>query len=314
MVDLYYTLYGTRVPNCLPNPELASILKPQKLASSFAAVANRERTDSERERDQLAEIELESMSQKRQRSLSPLDVKPLDLIDIGPTELLIPPIRSREASPLGIGEEEIRDEIILETVDSNIKTEIVEMVDRQSDLKEEIVDLDDQNSITMVSTEPPPVKKSKTDFYSDNSISLPGITPSSSSVTGPTGFEPGMFGSSKSSETVVPTVASEPSVSSKSDGSKVRPEIHFRKNQTLPLTKSPPFQKKKKKDKKKHKHKHKHKHNKDKDRDREKDREKSKEKKDPSIVRLIKEDTQETLSSADSSSRDSNPTTLDLTL
>uniref|UniRef100_A0A8D8N598 Transcription initiation factor TFIID subunit 2 n=5 Tax=Culex pipiens TaxID=7175 RepID=A0A8D8N598_CULPI len=293
MVDLYYTLYGTRVPNCLPNPELASILKPQKLASSFAAVANRERTDSERERDQLAEIELESMSQKRQRSLSPLDVKPLDLIDIGPTELLIPSIRSREGSPMGVGEEEIRDEIILETVDSNIKTEIVEMVDRQSDLKEEIVDLDDQNSITMVSTEPPPVKKSKTDFYSDNSISLPGITPSSSSVTGPTGFEPGMFGSSsKSSETVVPAVASEPSVSSKSDGSK----------------------KKKKKDKKKHKHKHKHKHNKDKDRDREKDREKSKEKKDPSIVRLIKEDTQETLSSADSSSRDSNPTTLDLTL
>lgn len=224
MVDLYYTLYGTRVPNCLPNSELASILKPQKLASSFAAVADRERTDSERERDQLAEIELESMSQKRQRSLSPLDVKPLDLIDIGPTELLIPPIRSREGSPMG-GEEEIRDEIILETVDSNIKTEIVETVDQQSDLKEEIVDLDDQNSITMVSTEPPPVKKSKTDFYSDNSISLPGITPSSSSVTGPTGFEPGMFGSSKSSETVVPAVASEPSVSSKSDGSKVRPDI-----------------------------------------------------------------------------------------
>lgn len=314
MVDLYYTLYGTRVPNCLPNPELASILKPQKLGSSFAAVANRERTDSERERDQLAEIELESMSQKRQRSLSPLDVKPLDLIDIGPTELLIPPIRSREASPLGIGEEEIRDEIILETVDSNIKTEIVEMVDRQSDLKEEIVDLDDQNSITMVSTEPPPVKKSKTDFYSDNSISLPGITPSSSSVTGPTGFEPGMFGSSsKSSETIVPAVASEPSVSSKSDGSKVRPKFASPKIRTY-HTKSPPFQKKKKKDKKKHKHKHKHKHNKEKDRDREKDREKSKEKKDPSIVRLIKEDTQETLSSADSSSRDSNPTTLDLTL
>ncbi|XP_001664244.2 transcription initiation factor TFIID subunit 2 [Aedes aegypti] len=279
MVDLYYTLYNTRVPHCLPNPELASILKPQKLASSFAAVADKEPNPPEP-----AGIDLESFSSKRARSTSPLDIKPLDLIDIGPTELLM--AKSREPSPLL--SEEIREDIIVETVDANsIKTEIVEM--DKSILKEEIVDLDDNNSVTVVDSAPP-AKKAKTEFYSDNSISLPGITPSNSSVTGPTGFEPGMF--SKSAESL-PAVPSEPSVSGKSDGSK----------------------KKKKKDKKKHKHKHKHKHNKDKDkeRDRDKDREKSKEKKDPNIVRLIKEDTQETLSSADSSSRDSNPTTLDLT-
>lgn len=207
MVDLYYTLYKTRVPNCLPNPELASILKPQKLASSFAAVADREP-----EIEQPSAIELNSFSHKRSRSSSPLDIKPLDLIDIGPTELMMS--KSREGSPLLA--EEIREDIILETVDLSIKTEIVET--EKSILKEEIIDLDDNNSEPHAD-EPPPEKKSKTEFYSDNSISLPGITPSSSSVTGPTGFEPGMF--SKSSE-ALPTVVSEPSISSKSDGSKVR--------------------------------------------------------------------------------------------
>lgn len=64
--------------------------------------------------------------------------------------------------------------------------------------------------------------------------------------------------------------------------------------------------KKKKKDKKKHKHKHKHKHNK----------EKSKEKKETNVVRLqeqAKDETPETLSSADSSS-DSVPSQVDLTM
>lgn len=30
LVDLYYTLYGTKVPFCLPIPELATIMKPRK--------------------------------------------------------------------------------------------------------------------------------------------------------------------------------------------------------------------------------------------------------------------------------------------
>lgn len=73
------------------------------------------------------------------------------------------------------------------------------------------------------------------------------------------------------------------------------------------------MQKKKKKDKKKHKHKHKHKHSKEKAPEfRELEREKSKEKKDPSISRLlVKEETPETLSSAETSSN-SNQTFQDL--
>lgn len=69
------------------------------------------------------------------------------------------------------------------------------------------------------------------------------------------------------------------------------------------------LQKKKKKDKKKHKHKHKHKHKTD-SKDKEK---KEKEKKDPNISRLlVKEETPETLSSAETSSN-SNQTFQDLT-
>lgn len=31
LVDLYYTLYGTKRPVCLPIPELALITKPRKI-------------------------------------------------------------------------------------------------------------------------------------------------------------------------------------------------------------------------------------------------------------------------------------------
>lgn len=30
LVDLYYTLYGTKVPFCLPIPEIVAITKPRK--------------------------------------------------------------------------------------------------------------------------------------------------------------------------------------------------------------------------------------------------------------------------------------------
>lgn len=30
LVDLYYTLYGMKVPFCLPIPEIATIIKPRK--------------------------------------------------------------------------------------------------------------------------------------------------------------------------------------------------------------------------------------------------------------------------------------------
>lgn len=31
LVDLYYTLYGTKVPFCIPIPELVAITKPKKI-------------------------------------------------------------------------------------------------------------------------------------------------------------------------------------------------------------------------------------------------------------------------------------------
>ena len=106
--------------------------------------------------------------------------------------------------------------------------------------------------------------KVKSDYYSDNSASLPGIM----GTQGPVGFEPGMF---------------------RKEG-----EDHKSKGDSANKNK------KKKKDKKKHKHKHKHhKHGKEKDKkDKDKNKEKEKNKdKDESGLKVR----DETLSSASSS-------------
>ncbi|XP_058065181.1 transcription initiation factor TFIID subunit 2 [Anopheles bellator] len=310
MIDVYYSLYGVRVPHCLANQELANILRPQKVASSFGGSSgdrggNRKTTKS----PVTDEIELGPyfVAKRETDSVSPEPAREakasFDLIEIGDTQVVIP------TSPPSYDEDVRRKEreenervarenqIIIETMEASIKAEANE-ADKAADgpVKEEVIDLDDTDTPTSAiegsggdGTAPPPTKKMKSEFYSDNSISLPGINPGSGSqTTGPTGFEPGMFGTTASSK--VTDSPGDPN-SSKNDGSK----------------------KKKKKDKKKHRHKHKHKHNKEKerDKDRERDRSKEKEKKDPNIVRVTREDTQETLSSADSSSRDSN---IDLTL
>lgn len=142
-------------------------------------------------------------------------------------------------------------------------------------------------------------------------MSLPGILPGSSGP-GMSSFEPGMFKHDDESSSHSRGKSKDKEKSS--DGtSKVIFRYTFRWNQLKPK-KFPPFflqnqQKKKKKEKKKHKHKHKHKHkteSKDKDK-------KEKEKKDPNISRLlVKEETPETLSSAETSSN-SNQTFQDLT-
>uniref|UniRef100_A0AAG5D466 Transcription initiation factor TFIID subunit 2 n=1 Tax=Anopheles atroparvus TaxID=41427 RepID=A0AAG5D466_ANOAO len=318
MVDLYYTLYGVRMPHCLANQELESILRPQKVTSSFSSSSFSDRPNRRNSNDASGADDIELgpyVVMKRDPSASPepLDVKEtFDMIEIGDTQVMIP--RSREASPFGEAaikqqrEENERvareNQLIIETVEASIKTEVVETEPKPTNaVKEEVIDLDDTETPPSGAVDKePPLKKMKTEFYSDNSISLPGINTGGAQGTGPTGFEPGMFGTMASSSNIKPSAVQETSAtggamadsnSSKTDGSK----------------------KKKKKDKKKHKHKHKHKHNKDRDRDRDRERGKSKEKdkKDPNIVRVIREDTQETLSSADSSSRDSNPT-MDLTL
>jgi transcription initiation factor TFIID subunit 2 len=45
MVDIYYALYGVKAPCCLPNPETASLLKPQKFVPASSSV-KRERSPS----------------------------------------------------------------------------------------------------------------------------------------------------------------------------------------------------------------------------------------------------------------------------
>lgn len=113
--------------------------------------------------------------------------------------------------------------------------------------------------------------KVKSEYYSDNSASLPGLM----GIPGPVGFEPGMF-------------------KKEIDDNKIKGESSKGK--------------KKKKDKKKHKHKHKHKHDhkhgKDKDKkDKDKKDKINKDKIDPTIanVKIKDEIKEETLSSVSSS-------------
>lgn len=102
----------------------------------------------------------------------------------------------------------------------------------------------------------------KTEYFSDNSASLPGLGGSGGSV-GPTGFEPGMF-------------------------KKENSEPHQKSDASSKL-------KKKKKDRKKHKHKHKHRH----DHKHGKEKEKDKDKKDLGKLK-IKEETLSSVSSSPS--------------
>lgn len=160
----------------------------------------------------------------------------------------------------------------------------------------------------------PDSKRVKTEFCSDNSVSLPGILPGSS---GPVGFEPGMFKNDDENSRHSRSKSKDKEKSS--DGTSKVHKILFKsqfkfksidfRNYLFIEFLGFFFQKKKKKEKKKHKHKHKHKHKTDsKDKDK-----KDKEKKDPNISRLlVKEETPETLSSAETSSN-SNQTFQDLT-
>lgn len=239
MVDLYYALYGTKRPLCIPTPELSAILKPQKIHPITNISGN-----------------LDS----RSRPISPYtsSFKPIAMVSGGTLESTIISQNSN-----GEGMSMKRPLIVYE---DDVQMDAIDNL-----LKEELLDMDMMDKPMNFTPIPENPKKQKTDYYSDNSASLPGLTVSTvDSTKGPVGFEPGMFNQDED----------------KGDSSASKA-------------------KKKKKDKKKHKHKHKHKHNKDKD--------KLKEKKDPNILRIVKEEeTQETLSSGDSSSNSNPP--MDLTM
>ncbi|GJQ75752.1 putative zinc ion binding protein [Trypoxylus dichotomus] len=146
-VDLYYKLYGLKRPTCLPIPELAGILKPQKVHDEVRKKPQHFNTDSKPSTSGFSE--------------------------------------KKPSSPM---EKEVTE------------TKFI---------KQEPIDI-----------KPDPAPKQE--YFSDNSVSLPGLM----GLAGPVGFEPGMF-------------KKEGEAKHKSDPTKM---------------------KKKKKDKKKHKHKHKHKH------------------------------------------------------
>ncbi|XP_029050088.1 transcription initiation factor TFIID subunit 2 [Osmia bicornis bicornis] len=220
LVDLYYTLYGSKRPVCLPIPELAAITKPKKVGPPSPEQDVKPNLLHIKHEPPVIEIESTNVPNKRKPSPSRDIPGPSNSVDYGPE------------------------------------------VKRQKQ---------DERTNSIVSE-----GKVKSEYYSDNSASLPGIM----GTAGPVGFEPGMF----------------------------KKEIDEHKQKSDSVNKN----KKKKKDKKKHKHKHKHKHDhkhgkdkekkdKDKDKDKVKEKEKEKEKdksKDSSSNLKIKE---ETLSSASSS-------------
>lgn len=156
LVDLYYALYGSRRPVCLPIPELAALMSSQK------------------------------------QDLK----KPIPHI-AKPTVF---------ENQFGSGQKES----IPIVADENLECMNVEVVAGNSH-REELLEMHVDNTKEL----------RKQDYFSDNSVSLPGMGQS-----GPIGFEPGMF-------------KKETDGKHRNDANKI---------------------KKKKKDKKKHKHKHKHKH------------------------------------------------------
>ncbi|XP_025837308.1 transcription initiation factor TFIID subunit 2 isoform X2 [Agrilus planipennis] len=185
LVDLYYILYGIRRPLCLPIKEVEGLLKPQK----------QQQCSSENKK-------VKTSHSVNQNSSIPLDLK------TNP-----PPLVSTAASTT-TGTKEGHTDIIIEDPLECINVEVIagtgeKEKEEHTDIKSEVIEVKEEPLI-------------KQEFYSDNSVSLPGM-----SQPGPVGFEPGMF-------------------KSDSDGKvKLDPSGKI---------------KKKKKDKKKHKHKHKHKH------------------------------------------------------
>ncbi|KAK9889670.1 hypothetical protein WA026_007049 [Henosepilachna vigintioctopunctata] len=181
MVDLYYTLYGSKRPFCLPLPEMEGIMSLDRHKADAASMKRAKASTS-----------------IFQREKSPVPVP-------GPS------FKTENE----FGQKEMGSGVVIEEQVDMMNEHVI--VTEEKIIKEEPLDLHVESGETM---QPVP----KQEYYSDNSVSLPGM-----GLSGPVGFEPGMF---------------------KNDG--VDPKIK--------KDGDPSKLKKKKKDKKKHKHKHKHKH------------------------------------------------------
>ncbi|KAF7285639.1 hypothetical protein GWI33_010292 [Rhynchophorus ferrugineus] len=223
LVDLYYTLYGTKRPLCLPLTELAGLMnltKPdiKKIKTAIPKLAHADNPNIKK-------------------------------------ETCIPKIKTE------IKESTSSNVIIDNNMDVPMNVDVPVVTDQK--LKEEPI-LDAQMSDIPVP---------KQEYYSDNSVSLPGMGQS-----GPIGFEPGMF---QKETDATSTSSGKHKDKDKTDSSGVK-------------------MKKKKKDKKKHKHKHKHKHEHKHKEKKEKDPNKVKIKEESLLTSTIASIKEETLSSGSS--------------
>lgn len=202
LVDLYYTLYGTRRPLCIPLPELSGLM-------------NLTKPDTKKIKMAIPKLAHADSAEPKKEQISP-KVKS-EVTELAPSN------------------------VIIENVLEPMKLDVV-VEDHKLKVEERMMDVPGDDS-----------KPVKQEYFSDNSVSLPGMGQS-----GPIGFEPGMF-------------------KKESDPGAGTSGKHKDKDKTDP---SGVKVKKKKKDKKKHKHKHKHRHE---------HKHKDKKDKDPSKGRIKEE-------------------------
>lgn len=213
-VDLYHALYGIKRPLILCAPETSA------MTSGLPRIPK--------------------LSDKH-RSVSPCETKPLEINTIESN--------SREASQLYKREPELN----IEDDQYSIKEEQPEVIKVSFFIGSFIVHaleikyflilscdyhLKDDNKTTSnveAAIRPPDAKKMKTEFCSDNSVSLPGITGSS----GPVGFEPGMFKNEDENSSCSHTKSKSDKDKSIDGQSKV--SVHFLRNSELHLTCLTPF-------------------------------------------------------------------------
>lgn len=206
MVDLYFALYGSKRPPGMCSAELSAIFKPQKITSSIPLKG-------------FVKAEVKS------RPESPIDEKPhISNVPIAlPEEQIISvdELNTIESSQPGqsIDVVQLKDDSMIEVTDIKIDPDS-EQISRAS-IKEEIIDVDELDKSETMATEfdqQPPMKRQKTDFNSDNSASLPGIPSTPGEMSGPIGFEPGMF-KQEGEEGVAVQDLGESGGKSKADGS-----------------------------------------------------------------------------------------------
>lgn len=254
-VDLYFTLYGTRRPNCTPTPELAGLLKPKIEKLDMVKPAYDIKPPVSILQGAQRAIFANYRGKKKFTTAFSIAEPVLD-----GSHSLGGGIKRRAASPLSPRE---REPTVTTSATDEHNLGIVTVEIEAADEDESKVKIKDIMTDTIADTLTVD-DAIKTEMYSDNSASLPGISNNSQPM--PLGFEPGMFGKKEFPD-------SKPGY-----GGKTNP---------VPNHEKP---KKKKKDKKKHKHKHRHhKHGK----------EKSKEKKDLGKLN-VKEETLSSLSSSPS--------------